>query len=63
MASFLSGLLGLDAGKATQAAAQQNKKLYDQLGTQGQGYINTGEQQSGRRHLDCRRRGEYLIMT
>lgn len=44
--SFLSGILGLDAGKATQKAAKQNSKLYDQLGSTGQGYIDTGEQKS-----------------
>lgn len=46
MANFLSGILGLDAGKATSAAAKQNSKLYDQFGQQGQGYIDQGQQQS-----------------
>jgi hypothetical protein len=46
MASFLSGLLGLDAGKATQAAAKKNEKLYDSFGQQGASYIDQGQQQS-----------------
>jgi hypothetical protein len=46
MANFLSGILGLDAGKATQAAAQQNSKLFDQFGKTGQTYIDQGQQQS-----------------
>lgn len=44
--SFLSGLLGLDAGKATQAASKKNQNLLTGLNDRGTGYINTGEQQS-----------------
>jgi len=44
--SLLGGLFGLDAGKATQKAAKKNSALYDQMGQQGTGFINTGEQKS-----------------
>lgn len=44
--ALLSGLLGLDAGKATSAAAKKNDKLLTGLDTRGQDYINTGEQKS-----------------
>jgi hypothetical protein len=43
---FLTGLLGLDSGKATKSAAKQNQAQLSGLNTRGQGYINTGEQQS-----------------
>lgn len=44
--SFLSSLMGLDSGKATQAAAKKNQNLLSGLNDRGMGYINTGEQQS-----------------
>jgi hypothetical protein len=40
---FLSGLLGLDAGKATMKAAKQNRADIDALGTRGFDIINAGE--------------------
>lgn len=43
---FLSGLLGLDAGKATMKAANQNRAQIDALGTRGFGYLDTGENKS-----------------
>jgi hypothetical protein len=43
---FLSGLLGLDAGKATMKAAKQNRAEMDALGHRGFGYIDSGEGQS-----------------
>lgn len=43
---FLSGLLGLDAGKATMKAANQNRADINALGTRGFGYIDNGENQS-----------------
>lgn len=43
---FLSGLLGLDAGKATKKAAEQNKGIITGLQTTGNNIINTGEQKS-----------------
>lgn len=44
--SFLSDLMGLGAGKATQAAARQNQTLLNGLNDRGTAYINTGEQRS-----------------
>lgn len=43
---FLSGLLGLDAGKAKMKAAKQNRAEIDALGTRGFGYIDQGENRS-----------------
>lgn len=43
---FFSGLLGLDAGKATMKAAKQNRAEIDALGTRGFGYIDQGENRS-----------------
>jgi hypothetical protein len=43
---FLSGLLGLDAGKATMKAAKQNRTEIDALGSRGFGYIDQGENRS-----------------
>ncbi|BCJ90363.1 hypothetical protein IZ6_10980 [Terrihabitans soli] len=43
---FLSGLLGLDAGKAKMKAAKQNRAEIDALGNRGFGYINEGEDRS-----------------
>ncbi|MDX1240362.1 hypothetical protein GOL95_09905 [Sinorhizobium medicae] len=43
---FLSGLFGLDAGKATMNAAKQNNKIISGLQTTGNKIINTGEAKS-----------------
>jgi hypothetical protein len=43
---FFSSLLGLDAGKATMKAANQNREDIDALGKRGIGYINAGENKS-----------------
>ncbi|NOV17883.1 hypothetical protein E5S70_17680 [Ensifer adhaerens] len=43
---FLSGLLGLDAGKATTNAASKNKQLLTEFRGRGNSIINTGEQKS-----------------
>lgn len=43
---FLSSMLGLDAGKATQNAAKQNKGVLGDLRFAGNNIINTGEQKS-----------------
>lgn len=43
---FLSKMLGLDAGKATIGAANQNKGLLNTLENKGNQFINTGEQKS-----------------
>lgn len=47
MASFLTGMLGLDSGKATSKAAGQNVGYLAGLIRRGSNYINTGEQKSG----------------
>lgn len=47
MASFLTGMLGLDSGKATSKAAGQNVDYLAGLIRRGTNYINTGEQKSG----------------
>lgn len=43
---FLSGLLGLDSGKATMKAARQNRAEIDAFGKRGFGYIDQGEGRS-----------------
>lgn len=43
---FLSGLLGLDAGKATMKAANRNRAEIDALGNRGFGYLDAGEQRA-----------------
>lgn len=43
---FLSGLLGLDAGKAQMKAANRNRAEIDALGRRGFGYIDQGEGRS-----------------
>lgn len=43
---FLSKMLGLDAGKATINAANQNKQLINQFSNTGNSIINTGERKS-----------------
>jgi len=43
---FLSGLLGLDAGKATMAASQGNKKEYQRYRDIGNTIINDGQNES-----------------
>lgn len=43
---FLSGLLGLDAGKATMNAAKKNNTVISQLRNTGNKIINTGEGKS-----------------
>lgn len=47
MASFLTGMLGLDSGKAISKAAGQNVGYLAGLIRRGSNYINTGEQKSG----------------
>jgi len=44
---FLGALTGSDVGKATKAAANQNKGLISQFQTTGNNIINTGEDKSG----------------
>jgi hypothetical protein len=44
---FLGALTGSDVGKATKAAANQNKGLITGFQTTGNNIINTGEQKSG----------------
>ncbi|MDQ0303801.1 hypothetical protein [Ancylobacter polymorphus] len=46
MASFLSGMLGLDSGKATQKAAGQNLTALAGLWNRGTKYIDQGEAKS-----------------
>ena len=46
MASFLSGMLGLDSGKATQKAAAQNLTALAGMWERGKKFINTGEAKS-----------------
>lgn len=46
MASFLSGLMGLDSGKATQKAAGQNLTALAGMWERGKNFINTGEAKS-----------------
>lgn len=46
MASFLSGMLGLDSGKATQKAAAQNLTALAGMWERGKNFINTGEAKS-----------------
>ncbi|WP_322884253.1 hypothetical protein U8C35_07805 [Sinorhizobium medicae] len=43
---FLSGMLGLDAGKATMQAAKQNKNILGQFQRAGNSIINKGEAKS-----------------